>query len=68
MIAPSRRAWTLFWTSAGLVVGFIVILGHVEHAWGLLPHALILACPPPRLFHGHGGPGHATRDTSKPDP
>ncbi|TCZ61064.1 DUF2933 domain-containing protein [Roseicella aquatilis] len=41
----------------GLVVAFFVLREHYEHALGLLPYLLLLACPLMHLLmpHGHGG-------------
>jgi hypothetical protein len=55
-----------FWrsTSGIVVIGFLMIAGfflvteHAAHVWGILPYALLLACPLMHLFHHHGGHGH----------
>lgn len=41
----------------GLVVAFFVLREHYEHALGMLPYLLLLACPLMHLLmpHGHGG-------------
>jgi hypothetical protein len=57
------HAETPWWrTRSGIVlIGFLAIAAlflvteHAAHLWGLLPYALLLACPLMHLFHGHGG-------------
>jgi hypothetical protein len=45
--------------SAAVVAAFFVLREHWEHALGLLPYLLLLACPLMHLFgHGH----HHRRD------
>ena len=48
--------WALM--SAAVIVAFYVLREHWEHALGLLPYAILLACPLMHLFHGHGGLKH----------
>ena len=40
-----------------LVIAFFVLREHYEHALGMLPYLLLLACPLMHLLmpHGHGG-------------
>lgn len=42
------------------ILGFLVYRGHSAHLLGLLPYALLFACPLMHIFmhHGHGGHGH----------
>ena len=42
----------------GFVVAFFVLPEHYEHALGMLPYLLLLACPLMHLLmpHGHGEP------------
>jgi hypothetical protein len=49
------------------VAAFYVLREHWGHAFGVLPHLILLACPLMHLFmhhgHGHGGGGqHAGSD------
>ncbi|RAI54548.1 DUF2933 domain-containing protein [Roseicella frigidaeris] len=47
----------------GLVAAFFVLREHYEHALGLLPYLLLLACPLMHLLMPHGhGVHHATGD------
>jgi len=39
--------------SLALIVGFYVLREHWGHALGILPYALLLACPLLHLFGGH---------------
>ena len=48
--------WALI--SAAFLVAFYVLREHWEHALGLVPYAILLACPLMHLFHGHGGHKH----------
>lgn len=43
-----------------LVAAFYVLREHYQHALGVLPYLLLLACPLMHLFmhHGHGGHHH----------
>jgi DUF2933 family protein len=54
---PSRGRW-VFWGFAAVAV-FFLFTEHRAHVLGLLPYALLLACPLMHLFHhgGHGGHG-----------
>lgn len=45
--------------SAGL---FWLLREHWNHALGLLPYLLFLACPLMHLFHGHGHGNHHDGD------
>ena len=50
--------------SLGLVVAFYVLREHWEHALGLAPYLLLLACPVLHLVHGgHGHHGHGSDQT-----
>ncbi|MES2098256.1 MAG: DUF2933 domain-containing protein [Pseudomonadota bacterium] len=62
-----------FWRSRGgvalLVVvavgGFLLFTEHRAHVLGVLPYAILLACPLMHMFmhhgHHHGGHGHSER-------
>jgi len=53
--SSSRGRW-VFWGFAAVAV-FFLFTEHRAHVLGLLPYALLLACPLMHLFHhgGHGG-------------
>jgi hypothetical protein len=54
----SRNAKLALW-SALVIAGFFVLREHWNHALGLLPYFLLLACPLMHLFgHGHHHGGH----------
>lgn len=56
------------WVVAGVgAVGIILLLAsHWWHALGILPYAVILACPLMHLFHRHhAGHRHAARAPSR---
>lgn len=42
------------------IIAFLIYRGHTAHLLGLLPYALLLACPLMHIFmhHGHGGHTH----------
>ncbi|WP_085032360.1 DUF2933 domain-containing protein [Ensifer aridi] len=52
------RKWTLFAASLAVIVAFFILREHWQHAFGLAPYLLLLACPLMQLFHGHGGHRH----------
>lgn len=52
------RKWTLFAASLAVIFAFFILREHWQHALGLAPYLLLLACPLMHLFHGHGSPGH----------
>ncbi len=54
----SSRTWLLMAASLVVIVAFFILREHWEHALGLAPYLLLLACPLMHLFHGHGGHGH----------
>ncbi|MEY9199451.1 hypothetical protein ABIA16_004630 [Sinorhizobium fredii] len=53
-----NRKWTLFAASLAVIVAFFVLREHWQHALGLAPYLLLLACPLMHLLHGHGGDRH----------
>jgi hypothetical protein len=56
----SRNTKLAVW-SALLIAGFFVLREHWNHALGLLPYLLLIACPLMHLFghgHHHGAHGH----------
>ncbi|MFC0808896.1 DUF2933 domain-containing protein [Ensifer sp. P24N7] len=52
------RKWTLFAASLAVIAAFFVLREHWQHALGLAPYLLLLACPLMHLFHGHGAHRH----------
>ena len=52
------RRWMLFAASLAVIAAFFVLREHWQHALGLAPYLLLLACPLMHLFHGHGGHPH----------
>lgn len=56
------RRWTLFAASLAVIVAFFVLREHWQHALGLTPYLVLLACPLMHFFHGHGGHRHDRRD------
>lgn len=52
------RRWMLFAASLAVIAAFFVLREHWQHALGLAPYLLLLACPLMHLFHGHGGHRH----------
>ncbi|MCA1408979.1 DUF2933 domain-containing protein [Ensifer sp. IC3342] len=56
------RRWTLFAASLAVIAAFFVLREHWQHALGLAPYLLLLACPLMHLFHGHGGHRHDHAD------
>ncbi|WOS65392.1 DUF2933 domain-containing protein [Sinorhizobium fredii] len=52
------RKWTLFAASFAVIAAFFILREHWQHALGLAPYLLLLACPLLHLFHGHGGHRH----------
>ncbi|MCB4824493.1 DUF2933 domain-containing protein [Roseicella aerolata] len=52
----------------GLVVAFFVLREHYEHALGLLPYLLLLACPLMHLLMPHGHGGHHGHGDARSDP
>lgn len=58
-----RRPAGLALGSAGLILVFFVLREHWGHALGVLPYALLLACPLMHFFH-HGHHGHADEGSS----
>ncbi|NRP75676.1 hypothetical protein ILFOPFJJ_06599 [Ensifer psoraleae] len=52
------RKWTLFAASLAVIVAFFILREHWQHALGLAPYLLLLACPLMHLLHGHGGDRH----------
>jgi hypothetical protein len=56
-LSTMKRTWLLLGLSVLLVGAFYLLREHWGHALGLLPYALLLACPLLHLFHGHGGHG-----------
>ncbi|WP_018237638.1 DUF2933 domain-containing protein [Ensifer sp. BR816] len=55
------RKWTLFVASLAVIAAFFILREHWQHALGLTPYLLLLACPLMHLFHGHGGHRHDHR-------
>ena len=52
------RGRTLIVLAAFLAIaGFFLWSEHRAHILGLVPYALVLACPLLHLFHGHGDHG-----------
>ncbi|WP_042777928.1 DUF2933 domain-containing protein [Sinorhizobium fredii] len=62
-----RTAWTLFAASLAVIAAFFVFREHCQHALGLAPYLLLLACPLMHLFHGHGVHRHDHRTTKTDD-
>ncbi len=73
MNGPSEKSW--WQTPSGLVLcgflaigAFFLITEHAAHLFGVLPYALLLACPLMHLFmhggHGHGA-GHGGAETDR---
>lgn len=58
-----RRPWAFAAASVGLIALFFILREHWSHALGLLPYAILLACPLLHLFHGHGG--HRPSDSAQ---
>lgn len=52
------RAVTFGIISLAVIAAFYLLREHWGHALGVLPYALLLACPLLHLFHGHGGHKH----------
>ena len=52
----------LFAISLAAIVVFFVLREHWQHALGLAPYLLLLACPLMHLFHGHGSQRHDHHD------
>ena len=50
-----------------VILGFLVYRGHSAHLLGLLPYALLLACPLMHIFMHHGHGGHAHRHDQHSD-
>lgn len=52
--------WTVWWV-LGLAL-IALVIEHLNHALGILPYLIILACPLMHFFmhgkHGHGSHGH----------
>ena len=53
----------------GAIAAFFLFTEHRAHVFGLLPYALLLACPLMHLFGhgGHGGHGHGSHEHDAPD-
>jgi hypothetical protein len=72
MDAPNRQGAPSWWrTRTGiamigiaLVAAFYVLREHWDHSLGVLPYAILLACPLMHLFMHHGHHGH---EASAPD-
>ncbi len=62
-----NRKWTLFAASLAVIVAFFVLREHWQHALGLAPYLLLLACLLMHLFHGHGGHRHQGHDRKTGD-
>ncbi|AFL52508.1 hypothetical protein ABIE78_001611 [Sinorhizobium fredii] len=62
-----ERKWTLFAASLAVIAAFFVLREHWQHALGLAPYLLLLACPLMHLFHGHGSDRHHHRTTKTDD-
>lgn len=52
MNLSSKRAWLLAAVSATLIAVFLLFPEHRGHLFGLLPYALLFACPLLHFFHG----------------
>ncbi|MCG5485520.1 MAG: DUF2933 domain-containing protein [Sinorhizobium meliloti] len=61
------RKWTLFAASLAVIFAFFILREHWQHALGLAPYLLLLACPLMHLFHGHGGHRHEGQRTKTDD-
>lgn len=57
-----KNHWMLAAVSAALIAAFYFLREHWQHALGLTPYLLLLACPLLHLFHGHGGSGHGSHE------
>lgn len=58
--------WTVAALMVVVIVLFYILREHWAHALGMLPYALLLACPLMHLFHGGHG-HHAGRRSGRGD-
>ncbi len=61
-----RTSFTVALVMVGLIGGFYLLREHWDHAVGLWPYLLLLACPVMHLFHGHAR--HHAKGGKRDDP